>query len=68
MRSVYCDLQALGMLNFGYDRPRGDKVLDKLYSWDLEFERKFACSPNETRRYLRTYEQFCKFLGKWDEE
>lgn len=62
LNGIYSDLQALGQLNFGYDRPCGEEILRKLSSWSIEFNRKYACTPNQTRRYERTCEQFRKYL------
>lgn len=64
LRGVYFDLSAVGMLNFGYDyhNVKGKEILASLDSHTYEFNRKFSCSETESRRYKRTYDQFCKFL------
>jgi len=65
LSGVYSDLSALGMLNFGYDYDdlTGETVLRSLTACQYEFNRKFSCSEKESRRYERTYQQFCKFLA-----
>lgn len=64
LNSIYSDLEALGQLNFAYNEPKAKTVLNELYSWDIEYNRKYAFSPKETQRYLRSYKRFKSFLNR----
>lgn len=62
MSSKYDDLRALGYLNLNYDAPKGGDLLNGLTPWEYEYSRKFSDSPHMLTRYLRTVDDFCRFL------
>ncbi len=65
--AVCSDLQAGGLLVFGYDCPNARDVLDCFCSvpWVDVFERKFTDSPRLVARYRRNLRNFARFLETW---
>ncbi len=66
LASVFSDLQAGGLLVFGYDAPKAHDVLDCFNSapWVDVFERKFSDSPTLVKRYRRNLRNFARFLAE----
>ncbi len=64
LSGVFSDLQAGGLLVFGYDAPKAHDVLDCFSSvpWVDVFERKFSDSPRLVKRYRRNLRNFARFL------
>ncbi len=66
LAGVFSDLQAGGLLVFGYDAPKAHDVLDCFNSapWVDVFERKFSDSPTLVKRYRRNLRNFARFLAE----
>jgi hypothetical protein len=64
IRSTSDDLQALGMLTFGFCNPKPDQVLTSLWASTYDYGRKFSESPNLIARFERTAEKFERFLAE----
>ncbi len=64
LNAVYDDLANMAYLIFGYDTPRGRKVLQAVCQgpWLYEFRRKCSDSPALVARYRRTTGDFARFL------